>query len=60
MPNPKAKDLERTVASRVSAPLFEKIRKFQDRLAKKQPGVRINQSDAIRVLLEQATAAEKL
>jgi hypothetical protein len=53
-------DLERTVATRVSKSFFGKIEKFQEKLAAKTPGVKINQSDAIRVLLEKAITAEGL
>ncbi len=49
---------EKMVGTRVSKRLLGKLQKFQTKLATETPGVKIRQSDAIRVLLEKAIAAE--
>ncbi len=47
---------EPTIATRVSLELLRKIKKFQTKLAEEQPGVKIKQSDAMRVLIERGLA----
>ncbi len=52
---PKREELVKTIAMRVPARLLRKIEKFHRKLASDSPNVRVNQSDAIRTLLEKAT-----
>lgn len=49
---------ERTIAVRVPEELFKKIERFRAKVAKKNPGVSVRQSDAVRALLEMALVTE--
>jgi hypothetical protein len=50
---------EPTIATRVPQELLKRIKKFQSDLAKERPGVKVKQSDAMRVLLERGLEASQ-
>lgn len=46
------------ISARVSPELAERVERFRERLAKKNPGMKVSTSDAVRALIEKSLASE--